>query len=270
MLSSGSLFLLVSLIPVARIINHPGAKGIVNYWRLLAVLICLFLCGYLTYAWFFWWNYSGLIDLIVPTIFFFGAVFVLLVTMLALKTTQELQRTFQLEQDSIMDSLLGIYNRSYLDRRLPEEFSSARRYGHDLSVLMIDIDHFKSVNDNWGHQIGDQVLQNVTRMIKNRVRETDILSRYGGEELFIILPHTGGPEAMVKAELIRAEIEGGEDYPQALTVSIGVAAASRQVLSAPDLVWQADMALYRAKKGGRNRSEFYSSLDSKKISHRER
>ncbi|MBD1400543.1 GGDEF domain-containing protein [Pelovirga terrestris] len=258
MLSFGSLFLLVSLIPVARIINHPGAKDIVNYWRLLTVLICLFLCGYLAYAWFHWWTYRGPVDLIVPTIFFFGAVFVLLVTVLTLKTTQALQRTFQLERDSIMDSLLGIYNRSYLDRRLPEQFSSAKRYGHDLSVLMIDIDHFKSVNDNWGHQIGDQVLQNVTRMIKNRVRETDILCRYGGEELFILLPHTGGSEAMTKAEMIRTEIETGADCPQVLTVSIGVAAVSNQVGSAPDLVWQADMALYRAKNGGRNRCEFYS------------
>lgn len=258
MLSSGGLFLLVSLIPVARIIKHPGAKDIVNYWRLLTVLICLFLCGYLAYAWFYWWKYRGLVDLIVPSIFFFGAVFVFLVTILTLKTTQALQRTFQLEQDSIMDSLLGIYNRSYLDRRLPEQFSSAKRYGHDLSTLMIDIDHFKSVNDNWGHQVGDQVLQNVTNMIKSRVRETDILCRYGGEELFIILPHTGGPEAMTKAEMIRTEIEAGEGYPQVLTVSIGVAAVSNQVGSAADLVWQADMALYRAKKKGRNRCEFYS------------
>ncbi len=262
MLSSGTLFLLVSLIPVVRIINHPGAKDIVNYWRLLTVLICLFLCGYLAYAWFYWWKYSDLIDLIVPTIFFFGAVFVFLVTILTLKTTQALQRTFQLEQDSIMDSLLGIYNRSYLDRRLPEQFSSAKRYGYDLSVLMIDIDHFKSVNDNWGHQIGDQVLQNVTRMIKSRIRETDILCRYGGEELFIILPHTGGPEAMTKAEMIRTEIEAGEDYPQVLTVSIGAAAVSSKISSAPDLVWQSDMALYRAKKRGRNRCEFYSLPES--------
>ena len=258
MLSSGSLFLLVSLVPVTRIINHPGATGIVNYWRMLTALICLFLCGYLAYAWFFWWNYRDLIDLIVPTVFFLGAVFVLLVTILALKTTQELQRTYQLEQDSIMDSLLGIYNRSYLDLRLLEQFSSAKRYSHELSVLMIDIDHFKSVNDNWGHQVGDQVLQNVTRMIKSQVRETDTLCRYGGEELFIILPHTGGHAAMVKAELIRAEIERGEDYPQALTVSIGVATVTSQIGSAQDLVWEADMALYRAKKGGRNRSEFYS------------
>lgn len=86
-----------------------------------------------------------------------------------------------------MDSLLGIYNRSYLGSRQTEQFSSVRRYGRNLSVLMINIDHFKSVNDNWGDQIGDQVLQNVTRMIKSRVRETDIFCRYGGEELFIIL-----------------------------------------------------------------------------------
>ncbi len=258
MLSLGCFFLLVSLFPVAKIISHPGAKGVENYWRLLIVLIFLFLCGYLAYTSFFWWSYSRLIDLIVPTIFFFGAVFVLLVTSLALKTAQELQHTFQLEHASITDSLLGIYNRSYLDRRLLEEFSSARRYGHELSVLMIDIDHFKAVNDNWGHQVGDQVLQNVTRMIKSRLRETDILCRYGGEEFFLILPHTSGSAAMVKAEQIRSEIEGGKDYPQALTVSIGVAAVTSQISSAEDLAWQADMALYRAKQAGRNRTEFFS------------
>ena len=265
LLGFGCFFLLLSLLPVARIIRHPGAKGVENYWQLLTVLICLFLCGYVAYAWFFWWSYSRLIDLIVPTIFFFGAVFVLLVTSLALKTTQALQRTFHLERASITDSLLEIYNRSYLDRRLVEEFSSARRYGHELSVLMVDIDHFKAVNDNWGHQVGDQVLQNVTRMIKSRLRETDILCRYGGEEFFLILPHTRGSAAMVKAEQIRGEIEGGEDCPQALTVSIGVAAVTSQMNSAEDLVWQADMALYQAKQAGRNRSAFFTHEHSRQV-----
>lgn len=87
MLSLGSLFLLVSLVPVTRIINHPGAKDIVHCWRLLAGLICLFLYGYIAYGWFYWWNKTALVDCIVPIIFFFGALFVLLVAVLARKTT---------------------------------------------------------------------------------------------------------------------------------------------------------------------------------------
>lgn len=258
LLSSGSLFLFIALLPIFTIINHAGAKGVENYWRLLFALVCLFLCGYLGYTWLTWWNYTNLIDLIVPVIFFFGSIFVLLITTLSMKTAQALQHTFQLERDNITDSLLNVYNRCHLDQRLPEEFASARRYGHDLAVLMIDIDHFKIVNDTWGHQVGDQVLQKAACLIKRNIRESDILCRYGGEELFLMLPHTDGVAGLTKAEQIRNDIAKAHIHSQPVTVSIGVAALTAQIANPEDLLWQADMALYRAKQDGRNRSVFFT------------
>ena len=258
LLSSGSLFLLISLLPIHTIINHAGARGVENYWRLLFLLVCLFLCGYIAYAGLTWWSFASLIDLIVPIIFFFGAIFVLLVTTLSVKTAQALERTFQLERDSITDSLLNIYNRCHLEQRLPEAFASARRYDHDLAVLMIDIDHFKVVNDTFGHQVGDRVLQKVAFLIKKSIRETDILCRYGGEELFLMLPHTSGSAALIKAEQIRADIAKAQIHSHPVTVSIGVTALTDDVSVADDLLWQADMALYRAKQEGRNRCVFFT------------
>ncbi|MFO7767221.1 MAG: GGDEF domain-containing protein [Pelovirga sp.] len=258
LLSSGSFLLLISLLPIRTIINHAGARGVENYWRLLFAMVCLFLCGYLAYTWLTWWNYASLIDLIVPVVFFFGSIFVLLVTTLSVKTAQTLQHTFQLERDNITDSLLNIYNRCHLEQRLPEQFASARRYGHDLAVMMIDIDHFKAVNDTWGHQAGDQVLQKVACLIKRSIREADILCRYGGEELFLMLPHTGGSAALNKAEQIRSNMEKAEIHSEPVTISIGVTALTAEIVSSDDLLWQADMALYRAKQEGRNRCVFFS------------
>ena len=258
LLSSGSFFLLISLLPIHTIINHAGARGVENYWRLLFALVCLFLGGYLAYAGLTWWSYASLIDLIVPVIFFFGAIFVLLVTTLSVKTAQALERTFQLERDSITDSLLNVYNRCHLEQRLPEEFASARRYGHDLAVLMIDIDHFKAVNDTFGHQVGDQVLQKVACLIKRSIREADILCRYGGEELFLMFPHTSGHAALSKAERIRGDIAKAQTHSQPVTVSIGVTALTAEIAAPEELLWQADMALYRAKQEGRNRCVFFT------------
>jgi diguanylate cyclase (GGDEF)-like protein len=166
-----------------------------------------------------------------------------------------------LETLSVTDVLTGLANRRRLMTRLEEEVARARRYKTPLSVVMIDIDHFKEVNDFHGHAMGDEVLRNIGAMLKAGVRTTDLAARYGGEELTLVLPHTDIPEAMLVAENLREKFAGFEHHLDRVTlkktVSMGVAARDGQgeVPSAEDLLKYADEALYRAKQNGRNRVE---------------
>ncbi len=154
------------------------------------------------------------------------------------------------------DPLTQLRNRRVIYEHLEREFARARRYDHPLSVFMMDIDHFKSVNDNHGHGVGDEVLRVVARVLRNSTRETDIVGRYGGEEFIVLAPETGAEAAMIVGERIRtaiqAESEAGAGIPT-VTISIGV--ATTQAVEAAhfeDLIHLADQALYSAKRAGRN------------------
>jgi two-component system cell cycle response regulator len=158
------------------------------------------------------------------------------------------------------DPLTQTLNRRALMDRLATELERARRYGLRLTVLMIDIDHFKAVNDSYGHLVGDEALREVARILQREARTVDVVARYGGEEFVVMLPETTDEGAMALAERIRQRIEeqpmvGGEAYSWLrVTVSIGVATVSEQHrASTEDLIAQADEALYRAKSEGRNR-----------------
>ncbi|MDR2744023.1 MAG: GGDEF domain-containing protein [Desulfovibrio sp.] len=153
------------------------------------------------------------------------------------------------------DALTGVYNRRHFDRRLEEEFSRFKRYGYPLSLLMVDIDHFKGINDTRGHQAGDAVLREVAAVMTNSIRATDYCARYGGEEFAIILPCTSTRKAVSLAERIRDSIAVHAftaNGPLRLTVSAGVCGA-RQAAGAGKLLSDVDAALYAAKSGGRNR-----------------
>jgi diguanylate cyclase (GGDEF)-like protein len=163
----------------------------------------------------------------------------------------------------LTDALTGVYNRRYIDRRLLEEIARSRRQEMPVSVLYIDIDHFKQVNDSVGHQGGDEVLREVASRIKAELRISDALARFGGEEFVVLLVDADRDSAGMVAERIRAgvasttvELAGGQVV--AVTVSIGVATfagrRSEQPMEAvaQQLLAAADAALYRAKQGGRN------------------
>jgi two-component system, cell cycle response regulator len=165
------------------------------------------------------------------------------------------------EQLSITDGLTGVWNRRYLELSLRKEIERAHRFSRPLSLLMVDIDRFKLINDQFGHQRGDEVLVEVTRRIMGTVRtQIDFLARYGGEEFVVVLPETPAPGAAIVAEKVRAAIGDrgfiGERHPEALvTVSVGVATYPTDGLSAEELVRAADEALFRAKRAGRDRVE---------------
>jgi len=163
-----------------------------------------------------------------------------------------------LENLSITDELTGIANRRHFEWRLAEEVERARRYQYPLSALMLDLDHFKRVNDTYGHQIGDIVLQQIAQRLKRVLRRTDFLARYGGEEFVVLAPQTPADRALILAERLRqviaeSPISVSPDLQLRITISIGVAVFPEHAQNGNELVRAADEALYKAKQTGRNR-----------------
>ncbi|MDI9569539.1 MAG: diguanylate cyclase [Pseudomonadota bacterium] len=157
---------------------------------------------------------------------------------------------------NLRDSLTGAYNRRFLAARLKEEIDRHKRYGRTLSLLMLDIDYFKNVNDTYGHHCGDSVLKSICEVISAMLRNVDLLIRFGGEEFCCLLPETDLAAAMILAERIRKSIEQEvfrfEGREIRLTVSLGVHELHADHDSPESLLRNADKALYRAKETGRN------------------
>ena len=171
----------------------------------------------------------------------------------------------QTKEWASLDALTGIYNYRYFSERLDSEWSRALRYEKPLSLIMIDVDLFKQVNDNYGHLCGDEVLREVAQVLRHHTRDTDIVARYGGEEFVIILPETHYREAYVVGEKLRqsvyeATFSGGSNNQKIkLTISLGIANYPSTAFSKSDLIYQADQALYQAKV---QRNTLASPLDT--------
>lgn len=163
-----------------------------------------------------------------------------------------------LREQAVCDGLTGLYNRRYLDETLEREVSRARREGNPLSLVMLDIDHFKQVNDTYGHQVGDEVLKVLAQTLLADIRAEDVACRYGGEEFLILLPNMPLTAAMERAESWREAVDGlaiaHGNLPIRFTISLGVAAYPEHGKTADDLTRCADQALYQAKHQGRNRT----------------
>jgi diguanylate cyclase (GGDEF)-like protein/PAS domain S-box-containing protein len=170
-----------------------------------------------------------------------------------------LKRAFDdLQQQAITDPLTGLYNRRFLYEVLPRELTRAGRNKTAVAVMMMDIDHFKRVNDTYGHETGDLVLKEIARTIEATLRATDICCRYGGEEISVVLPEAPVDGARMRAEMLRAsieklEVEGPGQERIRVTISIGVAVYPGHGANADALLRAADEALYEAKGAGRNR-----------------
>lgn len=180
----------------------------------------------------------------------------------------------KINEQSINDPLTGLSNRGYLETRLKEEVANSERYGTHLSVIILDTDYFKNINDTYGHQAGDDVLKSLSNYFKGVTRKRlirygDIIGRYGGEEFLILLPHTKKEKAYLIAERIRKDIENqkikikdNEDKEKNIkvTLSIGISELSDLIdkTEPTELIKRADKALYQAKEEGRNRTKIYS------------
>lgn len=169
--------------------------------------------------------------------------------------TAELVRTNEeLHRISRRDPLTGLFNRLAAGERLHAEFARMKRSQHRYAVLLADIDFFKRVNDTYGHEVGDQVLQSVARVLQAHLRETDFLARFGGEEFLVILPDTHENAAREVAEKLRAAVEAADHATgQTTTLSLGLAMATPDDVHEDDAVRRADQYLYQAKHAGRNR-----------------
>ncbi|HWA74191.1 MAG TPA: diguanylate cyclase [Polyangiaceae bacterium] len=168
---------------------------------------------------------------------------------------------------AITDPLTGLFNRRRFADVLKREFAVTKRYKNTLSCLMVDIDHFKRINDRYGHEAGDLVLKEIARKIQETLREVDLPARYGGEEFAVLLPHTSKRDAMIVAERIcalvrKASINVGNDTIK-LSASVGVSGNIDVTSGIPeDLVKAADFALYEAKRMGRDRAVLFDEKTS--------
>lgn len=199
------------------------------------------------------WNYRA-------TQFAIGFLVLLVISVWALRAHLDaLAQREHLRQLATTDTLTGIANRRHLLEVGTREFSRAKRYEHPLSVLMLDIDRFKAINDRWGHATGDRVIQELARLLQTVVRDLDVAGRLGGEEFVVILPETDLPGAQAIAERLRSAVEQSEQVktgsgkPLRFTASIGVAALDVADNSLEATLERADAALYQAKTSGRNR-----------------
>jgi diguanylate cyclase (GGDEF)-like protein len=160
----------------------------------------------------------------------------------------------KLRTQSLRDPLTGLYNRRYMEDALERYVSLAERTGTSTSVIMIDLDNFKRLNDEHGHAKGDAVQRDVAAQLVGGLRPSDVVCRYGGEELLVILPDCGMDDAKIKAEALRLRVEGlSEIHEMPISVSIGIASIPATSTSVVDLVAMADAALYEAKRDGKNR-----------------
>jgi two-component system, cell cycle response regulator len=162
------------------------------------------------------------------------------------------ERTVTKKREATIDGLTKTFNKSYFNMYLAQEVNRAQRYKHHLSLIISDIDHFKKINDTYGHLVGDTVLQAVAQLIMQQCRRCDLVARFGGEEFVILLPETPLEGGKIAAEKIRQAIASHPfEQVQHLTSSFGVASLTQNI-DGRDLLHQADSALYSAKQNGRN------------------
>jgi diguanylate cyclase (GGDEF)-like protein/PAS domain S-box-containing protein len=180
------------------------------------------------------------------------------------KLLQISELQLRLQEQVIRDPLSGLFNRRYLDETLPRELSRAKREGYPLAVVMIDLDHFKQVNDTYGHAAGDEVLKALAALLKKSARESDIVCRYGGEEFLVALPRMSPDQALQRVEAWRLELADTSiqhgDLKMQVTLSAGVAGFPDHGADIDSLLSHADEALYRAKHAGRNRVSCHTPL----------
>lgn len=258
----GFIFLFLSLIPIRKLILELQDDELKKSWKILSVLIFFFMWCYVLFAYNLWTikEVVHALSIVVSLMLLCGGIFCYLVGKLALRTMQDIKRLSIFQEESITDALMGIKNRRYFDQKIAEEVALSLRYKLPLSLILLDIDHFKKINDTYGHRVGDEVLRNMASIIRETVRDTDIVARYGGEEIVIITPSCGKQEAEFLAQRLRAIIEkttmaliGATQEVIQVTVSMGVSAMNHIITDKDALIEETDDALYLAKKLGRNR-----------------
>lgn len=258
----GAIYLFLSLVPIRRLIIEVEDNDLKKKWKILSSLIVFFIIFYVIFALNLWMSREIVdsLSLVISLMFLCGGGFCYLVGKLALQTMKDVKNLAILQHESVTDVLMGIKNRRYFDQKICEEVALSKRYKLPLSIIMVDVDYFKNINDTYGHKVGDEVLKSIAVLILSVVRDTDIVARYGGEEVVIITPNSGKQEAELLAERLRRVIESTivttisstQEVVQ-VTASMGVCSMSHAITDKDALIEEADAALYIAKNQGRNR-----------------
>ena len=245
---------------IRRLMAELPASASRRDWAVFLGFVGFFASTYLAFLGYFYGTHDRVEALIVPIVFFFGACFTVVVARLMRRTARDLRRMITLEVESATDLLTGLANRREFERCWASERARARRVGLPLSMLVVDVDHFKSINDTLGHAGGDRVLASVGKLVQSCLRETDIAARYGGEEFAVIAPYTRPEAAAQLGERVREAVErsagralGEHAAGRKITVSVGVAGCENAASGCDGMFERADEALYAAKRGGRNR-----------------
>jgi diguanylate cyclase (GGDEF)-like protein len=255
------LALLCALWPVARIRKILPDPALIKAWYLLSCFILLFIGGYLTYLILSCKTHVALGEIVVPVVFFFGGIFVFIVCRLFDVTAAKLVDFKRLEYESIRDPLTGTFNRRHMQYSLKAQADLARRNNSELSLILIDLDHFKSINDQFGHLCGDSILRQVSDTISAQVkRDIDQVFRYGGEEFMVMLPQTPLEGAVEVAEHIREMIARDEYIAEkdeqivrvSCSASIGVGVYMPVREDIMQCLARVDDNMYQAKENGRN------------------
>ena len=252
-------------------------------WTSLRNLMVFFAVGYGVYLYALLSGIPLNKDLVAGEIFFLTALFMLLVVRFAYQTIHDIMRLDELKQLANTDELTGMFSRRAILELLDDEFGKAKRFGFPLSVAMVDLDHFKKINDTYSHIAGDVVLREVARVLQTRLRKFDVLGRYGGDEFLCVLPGTGATGAVSTGERVRVRVNevrfkiitpdnlealeigsGTESETLSTTISVGVATMHDGMQTPVDLVREADAALYVSKGGGRNKVSSAGSKLTKK------
>ncbi len=258
---AGLAGLLTALPATRRLIAELPDGPMRVQWRRLGGVIVFLVVGDVAYLPLFWNRHESVSDLLVPLLLLAAAFFVYRVARLSLGTIISVRRMSTLDREKVTDALSGLDSRHYLDRRMREEITRAERHGLAVSVMLLDIDEFASINATYGHEVGDQVLTEIGRILSGGVRESDVLVRYGGEEIAVVATHTPPDAAVAVAERLRRDVEVGarkalreaQGARRAITVSIGVAGLEAGAKGGGDLFALAEQGLRRAKSEGRNR-----------------
>ena len=270
LIALGILLLLGASFRAHRLIRILKERG---PWPSFRNLFFFFLIGYAVYFVFLVTGKPFQRDLIVGEVFFLSALFAIMVVGFAYRTVHEVMRLNELEQLANTDELTSLYNRRAIMRIMEEEYWKARRFGFPLSIAMVDIDHFKRINDTYGHIAGDEVLRSLAFALQDGLRKIDVVGRWGGEEFLCILPSTPQEGAVVTAKRIRklvtdlrfrvkgpTELEAvppGEEIPpdaESITVSVGITTVDDRVRNPTEALMTADAALFQAKQNGRDQA----------------
>ena len=269
-LISGICLYAASIYTVQQLVKKLPLGEVRNNWKILSFFIVGFMLGYAVYMYLLLSGKVASTSVTYPAICLAASAFVLLLCFLTYQTTRDISAAIALEQASIIDPILDIYNRRYFDRRIDEETQRSRRYNQPLSIILFEIDRFESIIADNGKLVGDVVLRKVSDFLVASVRSSDIVARFDEHRIVVATTQTKPDMAIMLADRLRGEIEKLEVLADCekqnidalhVTVTAGVSCVEDKIKSGFDLVDVAEKAINSAEEDGRNRVYVYDPSD---------